>query len=101
MKNFNCISIKHRILATFNIKKNQSERLYAFKAMQELFFILFPQYNILFPQLLFCSHKKDIVFPQHTCTILFRQHIILFPQYIILFPQHIILFPQYNIINTS
>ena len=25
------ISIKHRILATFNIKKNQSERLYAFK----------------------------------------------------------------------
>ena len=25
------ISIKHRILATFNIKKNQSEWLYAFK----------------------------------------------------------------------
>ena len=29
------ISIKHRILATFNInqKKNQSERLYAFKSL--------------------------------------------------------------------
>jgi hypothetical protein len=33
--------------------------------------------------LLICSHKKDIFFPQH---------IILFPQYIILFPQHMILF---------
>ena len=27
------ISIKHRILATFNIKKNQSERLYAFNIL--------------------------------------------------------------------
>ena len=36
MKNCNCnyISIKHQILATFNIKKNQSERLYAFKRME-------------------------------------------------------------------
>jgi hypothetical protein len=31
------ISIKHRILATFNInKKNQSERLYAFKCFQNI-----------------------------------------------------------------
>jgi hypothetical protein len=34
MKNFNCISIKHRILATFNIKKDQFERLYAFKEIK-------------------------------------------------------------------
>jgi hypothetical protein len=46
--------------------------------------------------ILFCSHKKDMLFPQHT--ILFPPHIMLFPQYIVLFPQHIILFPQYIIL---
>ena len=50
------------------------------KAIREFIFILFPQYNILFPQnTFFCSQKKDILFP---LTILFPQHIILFPQYI-------------------
>jgi hypothetical protein len=55
------------------------------KAMQKIFFILFPQYTILFPQLI-------ILFPQYN--ILFPQLIILFPQYNILFSQLIILFPQ-------
>jgi hypothetical protein len=39
------ISIKHRILATFNInKKNQSERLYAFKVILHQFWVkkIFP-----------------------------------------------------------
>ena len=34
------ISIKHRILATFNInKKNQSERLYAFKDRSAIYLV--------------------------------------------------------------
>ena len=40
------ISIKHRILATFNIKKNQFERLYAFNILIKIIgsnFTLFTQ----------------------------------------------------------
>ena len=70
------------------------------KAMREFFLILFPQERYVVPtRKTCCSHRKDMLFPQHT--ILFPQHIILFAQYIILFLQHFILFPQYIINNTN
>ena len=116
------ISIKHRILATFNIKQNQSERLYAFKyscnlnekrQIQISYFlldnyggwlrpcekkILFCSLNILScsHNLLFCSH--NILSCSHNLLFCSHKKDILFPQHIILFPQYIILFPQHIIL---
>ena len=85
------------------LKWRKSRLRWLIKAMRDFF--LFCSLNIISSSnnLLFCSHKKYSLLPQHInlfpqYIILFPQHIILLPQYSILFPQHIILFPQYIIL---
>ena len=54
MKNFSAVSIKHRILATFNIKKINSDSLYAFNVS------CLSHYNSWNSPIFFVTHTKSL-----------------------------------------